>query len=132
MAKIIIVDGNSEIREFAARFFQERNFEVYTAGAGKEALDIIREQRPGIALLDIRIEDMGGLNVLKRIRELSPNTKIIIVTNVDDMDVMDETRKLGVVAYLNKPILLNQLLDIVTRNMGARRSFFTLKVEPKE
>jgi len=132
MAKILVVDGKKEIRDFAERFFHERNFEVFSAGTGKEAIDITREKKPDIALLDIRIEGMGGLNVLKRIREVSPRTKVVVITNIDDMEIMDEAKKLGVVAYLNKPILLDQLLDIVTRNMGAKRSFFTLKVEPRE
>lgn len=132
MAKILIIDGKKEIREFTERFFRERNFEVSSAGSGKGAIESAREWKPDVALLDIRIEDMGGLNVLKRIREVSPKTKVVIVTSVDDMDIMDEAKKLGVVAYLNKPILLDQLLDIVKRGMGAKRSFFTLKVEPRE
>ncbi|MBL7071341.1 MAG: response regulator [Candidatus Omnitrophica bacterium] len=132
MPSILVVDSKKEIRDFAERFLKERNFEVFSAGTGEEAVDLTRERRPDIVLLEISMEGMGGLNVLRRIREVSARTKVIVVSKVDDTNIMDEAKRLGVTAYLTKPILLNQLLDVVTRNMDAGRSFFKLKVETKE
>lgn len=131
MAKILIVDSKKEICYFSVKFFEDRNFKAFSAESGREALEIAANEKPEIALLEMSVEGMGGLPVLKRIREISPDTKVIVVTDIDDMEIMDEARKLGAVAYLTKPVLLSQLLDIVLKNLDKKRSFFKLKVLSK-
>ena len=61
MAKLLIVDDESDIREFARKFFLKRNIEVFVAPGGRQALDIIASDKPDLILLDVRMEEMNGI-----------------------------------------------------------------------
>ena len=113
MSKLLIVDDESDIREFAKSFFKKRGIEVFTASGGVEALDIIAKQKPDLALFDVRMEEMTGLEVLRKLREKGDKTKVIMVTGVEDETVINETKELGALGYIHKPLILEELEKIV-------------------
>lgn len=113
MPKLLIVDDEIDIREFAKRFFTKRGIGVFTAGGGKEALEIIDQEKPDLVLLDMRMEQMNGIDVLQRLREKHNETKVIMVTGVEDEQVIGEAKKLGVKDYIHKPLVLEELEKIV-------------------
>ena len=63
MSKLLIVDDESDIREFAKSFFKKRGIEVFTASGGREALDLIAKNSPDLVLLDVRMEEMTGIDL---------------------------------------------------------------------
>ena len=130
MTKILLVDNRKDIREFIKRFFTERNFEVSDAATGAAALTAIKKNRPDIVLLEMKMEDIDGIEMLKRIRKIRPGTKVIAVSSVDDMAIISEARQLGIMSYLTKPIILGELMDVVLRNLGKKKRFFRLKKVP--
>lgn len=132
MTKILVIDSERDVCDFTVRFFAERNFEVFSATNGGEALEIIKKDSPHIVLLELEMKDLDGLEVLRHIRKIRQNTKIIIISSVDDIAIMNEARRLGVVAYLTKPVLLSELMDIVSKNLGSGRKFFELKRVSKD
>ena len=69
MSKLLIVDDEIDIREFAKRFFVKRGIDVFTASGGIEAIKIINEDLPDLVLLDVQMEEINGIEVLKRLRE---------------------------------------------------------------
>ncbi len=127
MAKILLVDKNKDIRDFISRFFTERNFEVLGASSGLDALLIIERDFPDIVLLELKMPDMDGIEMIKRMKKLNQNTKMIVVTDIDDMEIMSQARRLGVLSYLTKPIVLSELIDVVMKNIGRQQMFFKLK-----
>ena len=113
MSKLLIVDDEIDIREFARNFFKKRGITVFTASSGREALEIIEQETPDLVLLDVRMEEMTGVDVLRELRKKNDSTKVIMVTGVEEPEVMDEARRLGIVTYVHKPLILEELEKIV-------------------
>ena len=109
MVKLLIVDDEIDICDFVKKFFSERNFEVFVAYNGKEAIDVVKTKKPEIILLDVTMPIMDGIETLKNIREKDTAVKIIMVTAVDDEEKIEESKKYGAIDYITKPLVLDQL-----------------------
>ena len=119
MAKLLIVDDEEDVREFAANFFRKRKIEVTAVSSGEEALEAIGKIRPDLVLLDIKMEGMDGIEVLERIREKDKAIKVIMVTGrkPDEQDSFDKCRQLGAIDYIHKPLELEELEKVVLKNL---------------
>lgn len=114
--KILIVDDEKEICTFIKRIYRKRNFTIYSAYNGKEAINLVKFKKPHILLLDIRLgRGMDGIETLKRIREFNKEIITIVVTYLDDINKMKEAKKLGALSYLIKPLTFNELNEAVNR-----------------
>jgi len=109
MVKLLIVDDEADICDFVQKFFKDRHFNVFVAYNGEDALNIIQRERPKILLLDMKMPVMNGIETLKAIRERGDDIKVIMVTAINDIDVVKEARKCGAVEYITKPLVLEQL-----------------------
>ncbi|MFH1593342.1 MAG: response regulator [Candidatus Omnitrophota bacterium] len=109
MTKILVVDDEIDICDFVKMFFEQRKFQVFTALSGGDALRIVRKEKPGIILLDIRMKEMDGIETLKKIRATDKTAKVIMVTAVADQDKMNEACELGACEYITKPLVLEDL-----------------------
>jgi len=118
MPKLLIVDDELDVREFAANFFRKRKVEVTTAVGGEEALSILDNFKPELVLLDIKMQGINGIETLKRIREKDKDLKVIMVTGKkpDEDGSLNICQQLGVLDYIHKPLELAELEKIV---MGA-------------
>jgi len=117
MPKLLIVDDELDVQEFAKRFFQKREIDVISTGDGADALHLIETQKPDIVLLDINMEHISGIKVLRSLREKGNQVKVIMVTGVEDEDTVAEAKKLGVVDYIHKPLVLDELEKVVTETL---------------
>ena len=115
MARLLIVDDEADVREFAANFFRRRKIEVTTAASGEEALGMLAKEKPDLVLLDIKMEGIDGIETLKRLRESDKSTKVIMVTGKkpDDDASCDQCGGLGALDYIHKPLELDELERIV-------------------
>ena len=113
MSKLLIVDDESDIREFARNFFKKRKIDVFVASGGRQALDLIAKESPNLVLLDVRMEEMTGIEVLRELRKSSPAIKVIMVSGVEDEETIKEANALGVIGYIHKPFILEELEKIV-------------------
>src|SRR4051812_33764646 len=109
--KILIVDDESGIVDEVKSFFEEEGFEVYTADTGKEGIDMLVRVQPDVVMIDMKLPDMSGLNVLKASKATCPNTKVIVNTGYVDQHVIDEAERLGRDAFLQKPFNLERLYE---------------------
>lgn len=116
--KLLIVDDEIDIREFAKNYFRKRGIEVFTASGGTEAMEIIEHEQPTLVLLDIRMEEMNGVDLLKSLRAKQNATKVIMVSGVEDEHTVAETKNLGVLGYIHKPLILEELEKIVLRELN--------------
>lgn len=107
--RLLVVDDEPDICDFVKSFFKERNFDVLIAHDGKRAVETVKSRRPEIILLDLRMPVMGGLDALKEIRGIDGDSKVVIVTAVEDADMAEEAKSHGAVDYITKPLLLEQL-----------------------
>ncbi len=109
MMKLLVVDDEVDICDFVKNFFKERDFEVFVAYDGKEALGIIEARNPEIVLLDVKMPEMDGIETLKAIRKTNSSSKVIMVTAVEDEEKAEEAKRHGAIEYITKPLLLEQL-----------------------
>lgn len=118
MSKLLIVDDEPDVREFAKSFFRKRDIEVITASGGFQALELIANEAPNLVLLDVRMEEMSGLEVLRELRTRNNHIKVIMVTGVEDDEVVGEANQLGVMGYIHKPLVLDELEKIVLAQLN--------------
>jgi len=115
MAKLLIVDDEADVRDFAANFFRKRNIEVNTAASGEEALDILQGVTPDLVLLDIRMSGLTGIQTLEEIKKINQNIKVIMVTGTrpEENGTYNDCITLGACGYVHKPLELKELEQVV-------------------
>jgi len=120
MAKLLIVDDESDVREFAAKFFRKRKINVIIAPSGEEALSSFEKEKPDLMLLDIKMGGIDGIETLRRIKELDKNARVIMVTGrkPEDEGAFEKCRQLGAVDYIHKPLELDELERIVLKELS--------------
>ncbi|MBP7055465.1 MAG: response regulator [Candidatus Omnitrophica bacterium] len=111
--RILTVDDEIGIDSFFYDFFTARNYEVFTASNGKEAIEIVKKKSPRIVLLDINMRGMSGLEVLKKIKEIDRSIVVIMVTGMKSDDTVREAFSAGADDYLTKPLSLEYLDKVV-------------------
>ncbi len=115
MKKLLIIDDETGIIEEVKSFFEEEGYIVYTADTGKEGIECIEKVFPDLVILDMKLPDISGLNVLKVCKECSPKTKVIVNTGYVDQHLIDESERLGRDAFLQKPFNLERLKEEIDR-----------------
>lgn len=113
ICKILTVDDEMGIDSFFYEFFTVRNYEVFNASSGKEAVAIVQRERPRIVLLDVHMRGMDGIETLKEIKAIDKDIAVIMVTGDKDEDVVKTARELGADDYITKPLSLEYLDKVV-------------------
>ena len=96
-------------------FFEEEGYEVLTADTGKEGIESAGQFKPDLVLLDMKLPDISGINVLKYCKEYLPAAKVIVNTGYVDQNIIDEAERLGRDAFLQKPFNLERLKEEIDR-----------------
>jgi len=125
MKSILIIDDDPLIRKTLSSHLTKHGFEVQSAEDGETGLEKYTEMCPDLVLLDIRLPDIDGLEVLRRTREKQNRAAIIIMTAYDDMKTTVEAVKLGAFEYLVKP------LDYVALDLTVEKAFQVKALEEK-
>jgi DNA-binding response OmpR family regulator len=119
-ARILVVDDEKTVRRLLERFLTKEGFQVLTAGEGKDALELVKCQKPHVILLDIRMPGMDGMEVLKAIRQIDPSVPIVMLTGVTDLDHIKLAVGLGADDYLLKPFDLSYVLSYLGHYLQER------------
>jgi two-component system response regulator RegA len=100
---LLLVDDDATLRGLLTRALAEKGFEVTGAASGEEALALARPEPPEYAVVDLRVPGMSGIEILKELRALDPNTKVLMLSGFGSIASAVEATKLGAVGYLTKP-----------------------------
>jgi two-component system, response regulator, stage 0 sporulation protein F len=103
LGRILVVDDEAPVREVLTEYFATEGYAVEVAASGIEALTAIRDGRADLVLLDVRMPGLDGIQVLRRIRELTESVPVIMVTANEDVGLAKETLRLGAFDYVAKP-----------------------------
>ncbi|MBC8359348.1 MAG: sigma-54-dependent Fis family transcriptional regulator [Candidatus Aminicenantes bacterium] len=125
MKSILVIDDDPLIRKTLLSHLSKEGQEVSMAENGEEGLEKYKENLPDLVILDIRLPDMDGLEVLCKIKEKDKNANIIIMTAYDDMKTTVEAIKQGAFEYLVKP------LDYVELDLTIKKAFQIRGLEDK-
>lgn len=112
--RLLVVDDQIGIVSFLYDFFSRKDYEVLQATSGRSAVLVVRKEHPDIVLLDIKLGwGMNGIEVLKQIKEISPKTRVIMMTSVADEDIIKQAFDMGADDYVIKPFSLHYLEKVV-------------------
>ncbi len=108
--KVLIADDEEEFATTLAMRLSLRHFECLTAFSGRETLELVAMQRPHVVLLDLKMPDLDGLEVLAALHGRFPAIKVIFLTGHGSFDMGQEGERLGAADYLVKPVDLDTLI----------------------
>lgn len=110
-----MIDDDPSLRKTLGEILSIHQYEVEEASNGAQAIKAVENSDISIALIDLKLKDLTGLDVLKRIKEISPNTECLITTGHASTDTAIEAVNLGAYSYLQKPYDIDQLLVTIKR-----------------
>jgi len=120
--KVLLVDDEPGYLEVLNKRMSKRNLEVTTARSGTEAVQQARQQSFDVAVVDLKMEDMDGIEVLKVLKMMDPELAVIILTGHGSEQAAREGMALGAFDYLTKPCELSDLLARIQASQASRHS----------
>jgi two-component system response regulator RegA len=107
---LLIVDDDAVFRERLARAFNTRGYLVHTASNHAEGIAIARSESPEMAVVDLRMPGPSGLELIRDLKEIDPETRILVLTGYGSIATTIDAMRLGAVYYLQKPADADQIL----------------------
>lgn len=101
--KLLVVDDQYAIRLLLKEIFSQDGIIVLQAAGGEQAIELVAQQQPDLMLLDMKMPGMDGLEILRRVRQVIPALKVIVMTAYGELEMMEKIRSLGVVMHFPKP-----------------------------
>ena len=120
MDTILVVDDERGVRESFNMVLKD-HYQVLMAQTGKEAIDIFSKNYVDLVLLDIRLPDVCGVDLLRKLKEMDPGVEIIMVTAVKTIQTAVQAIKSGAYEYIIKPFDVEELLTVINRALEKRR-----------
>ena len=118
---LLFVDDDDEIRKRATQFFDDAGYEVASASRGEEAVELIGQRSFQVAILDLAMPGMSGIEVLEKIRQVCPETEVIMLTGQGTIETAVQAMKLGAHDFLTKPVRFKHLAAVVERASESAR-----------
>jgi two-component system, response regulator, stage 0 sporulation protein F len=119
LGKVLIVDDEPDVRQLLYDFLTGRDYEVVLAAGGLEAIDLVEREKPDLVLLDVVMPGMNGVETLRRIAEIDPRLRVIMVTANADIGLTSRLLAMGAVDYIPKPFDLEYLEQAVSIQLAA-------------
>lgn len=118
---ILIADDEDMIRELINITLSKEGFNCFQAGSAEEGLEVIKSQKVDLALLDIMMPGRSGIDLLKDIKQITPDTTVLMITAMNDMETALSCIHYGAEDYITKPFNLDRVLLTVKNSLEKRR-----------
>ncbi|MHB8076436.1 sigma-54-dependent transcriptional regulator [Desulfosporosinus fructosivorans] len=119
--KILIIDDEEHLCWALEKGLRQEGYQVITATRGKEGLELIQNETPSLVILDLKMPEMDGLEVLVKAKDLIPKLPVIMITAHGTIDTAIEAMKLGAIDYITKPFDLDELKIVVKQALMVSR-----------
>ena len=113
MKKILVIDDEQPICKMLKKFLSRKGYQAITALSGKEGIKKVKQERPQIVLLDIKMPGIDGIETLKRIREIDKKVGIVMITVIKEDATGRKCMELGAYDYITKPFSLDYLESVL-------------------
>jgi UDP-3-O-[3-hydroxymyristoyl] N-acetylglucosamine deacetylase len=120
MATVLVVDDEAEIRASVRGVLSDEGLRVLEAEDGRQALEMLRRERPELVLLDIWMPEMDGIQVLERLRSEPESPEVVMISGHGNIETAVKATKLGAFDFIEKPFSLEGLLRVVNRALDHR------------
>ncbi|MDI3327795.1 MAG: response regulator [Alicyclobacillaceae bacterium] len=111
--KILVVDDQFGIRVLLKELLEQEGYIIFQAANGPGALQIFQDENPDLVILDMKIPGMDGLEILRNIRAMGHDAKVIMMTAYGELDLLREAEQLGVLAHFTKPFDIEALRRVI-------------------
>ena len=119
--RLLLIDDEKDFVNILSKRMQRRNIEVAKAFSGAEAIRALRSREFDVAVLDLKMEDMDGIEVLKILKIMDPHLVVIMLTGHGSAEAAEQGLKLGAFDYLTKPCELEELLKKISEAYAHRK-----------
>src|SRR3954466_6299662 len=120
--KILIVDDQYGIRILLNEVFQKEGYQTFQAASGFQALEIVENHSPDLVLLDMKIPGMDGIEILKRMKVIDQDIRVIIMTAYGELDMIQEAKDLGAITHFAKPFDIDDIRKAVEKHLESSSS----------
>jgi two-component system response regulator AtoC len=117
---ILIVDDDEVMQQTLSDVLKKRGYEIFSVGSGNGALSVIKKNVIDLVLLDMRLPDVDGIEVLKKIKELDTEILVIMMTAYSDVQTAVSAMKSGAYHYINKPFELEELKLLIEKGLETK------------
>ncbi len=119
--RVLVVDDEPGMRDFLEIMLRKDGYEVDTASDGAEAIDRIEQKMFDLAVVDIQMPIMNGIDVLQKINEKSPETTVIMITAYASHETAIDAMKLGAYDYITKPFKIDEIKLVIKKSLEKKR-----------
>lgn len=120
MERILIIDDDKDFRFVISHALKDEGYDVTALGEGKRSIDAIKRDSPDLVLLDIKLPDMNGMEILEEIKKIDKDFFVIMITGYGDVNDAVKAMKLGAFDYITKPFDIGELLIRVKKAFQAQ------------
>ncbi len=120
MNQILIIDDDQQLGLSFAKILSQEGYKTANAFTGREGIEAVKNNRPDVVILDIRLPDMGGLEVFEVIHEIFPKLPVIIITAYSSTETAIGAIQKGAFDYIYKPFDVPEMLQVVEKGCGCR------------
>ncbi|MHB1518596.1 MAG: ANTAR domain-containing response regulator [Acidimicrobiales bacterium] len=133
MRRVVIAEDEAIIRLDLKEILVDEGYDVVgETGRGDEAVELVRQHRPDLVILDVKMPGSDGLAAARAVRDLGLRTAVLILTAFSQRDLIDEARDAGVVAYLVKPFQRIELIPAIDQALARCEQEWAIDAEAKE
>ncbi|MEK7828423.1 MAG: sigma-54 dependent transcriptional regulator, partial [Deltaproteobacteria bacterium] len=119
--KILIVDDEKGIRDFLEIMLKKEGYRVSSAPGGEEAMRLFNNSSYDLVISDVRMKGMGGVELLKSIKEINPETVVLMITAYASVDTAIDAMKAGAYDYITKPFKVDEVKHIIRNALDKKR-----------
>jgi DNA-binding NtrC family response regulator len=120
--RVLIVDDEEELVSALVERLKLRGFRAWGVTTGREALEFLEMEDCDVVLLDVKMPGLGGLEVIRRIKDQKPGLEVVLLTGHGSVKSVEEGMALGAFDYLMKPVKIDSLTNVLTAAAGGKRS----------
>ena len=121
MASILVIDDEFDVRDILRLALEKEGYAVTVAANGTDAMNYLQRNHPDLVLLDVRMPDINGLELLPKIKALC-GSPVIVITGIDDYRIADLLYEVGADGYLTKPFDLGVLSRTIAQLLDTCRA----------
>ena len=126
-AHVLVVDDQDSIRHFVSKAFESEGYTVETAGSARETRESVESRMPDLVVLDLKLPDGTGIELLRHIKRTDPDVNVILMTAFGDLETAVESMNAGAFWFVKKPFQNEELLALAARALESQKMRLELK-----